>query len=136
MIWKHENTVHRKGEKAGRVRGAVLWMLAFPGESIPNVQCIALGQESYPRSVKTVCIAPRTVKRLWPGLFAKVNKVDWTFQGNGAEGITLTLVTSRLLSFEMCLNVNYRSKYAVSSKNVTDRKDALSYTMRNNNKKQ
>ena len=43
-LWKHENTAHRRRKKKG---SAVLWLLAFPGESSPNFLCVALGQESY-----------------------------------------------------------------------------------------
>ena len=46
MVWKHENTAYRgKNSKLG---SAVLWLLAFPGESSQNFfPCISLGQEHY-----------------------------------------------------------------------------------------
>ena len=41
---KRETDTAHRGEKMGR---AVRWLLAFPGESSPKFQCIALGQENY-----------------------------------------------------------------------------------------
>ena len=31
----------------GKMSSAILWLLAFPGESSPNFPCMALGQENY-----------------------------------------------------------------------------------------
>ena len=38
------------GQARKMLGSTVLWLLALPGESIPNCPCIALGQESYPFS--------------------------------------------------------------------------------------
>ena len=40
LVWKHENTAHRRKKKKRWV-SAVLWLLAFPRESSPNFPCIA-----------------------------------------------------------------------------------------------
>ena len=40
MVWKHENTAH--GRIKTELGSAVLWLLAFPEESIPNVPCIGI----------------------------------------------------------------------------------------------
>ena len=44
--------------------------------------------------------------------------VEWPLREHGAERILLWLSQSRRLQFETCSKVIYRSKWAVSSKNI------------------
>ena len=58
---------------------------------------------------------------------SKDGRIEWPFLQNGAETIYTAVVKVSLLSFEICFEVTYWSKWTVSRKKETVELDALRY---------